>query len=92
MNAAHGERFFVGYDDFVSDTLLNRILKATSRRLAFVTTVSGTQKLLLEALAVFDETDDIIPQGFHFDAVHLHSLTVVSSRKLLNLLGPRNDT
>lgn len=71
-NAAHGERFYVGYDDFVSDTPLNRILKATSRRLAFVTMVSGTQKLLLEALAVFDETDDVIPQGYHFDAVHLH--------------------
>lgn len=71
-NAAHGELFYVGYDDFVSDTPLNRILKATTRRLAFVTMVSRTQKVLLEAFAVFDETDDIIPQGYHFDAVHLH--------------------
>lgn len=71
-NAAHGERFYVCYDDFVSDTPLNRILKATSRRLAFLTAISGTQKLLFEAVAVFDETDDIIPHECHFDAVHLH--------------------
>ncbi len=72
LNAAHRERFYVGYDDFVSDTPLNRILKATTRRLTFVTVVSGTQKLLLEALAVFDDAADVIPQGYHFAAVHLH--------------------
>jgi 5-methylcytosine-specific restriction enzyme subunit McrC len=68
VNAAHRERFYVGYDDFVSDTLL----KATSRRLASMTVVAVTQKLLLEAVAVCDEADDIIPQEHHFSSVHLH--------------------
>jgi len=72
MNAAHRERFYVGFDEFLDDTPLNCILKATSRRLISVSNNTETQRLLMEATAIFDEVSDIIPDTHHFDRVHLH--------------------
>jgi 5-methylcytosine-specific restriction enzyme subunit McrC len=71
-NAAHQERFYVGFDEFLEDTLLNRILKATSRRLISMSSVYATQRVLMEAAAVFDEVEDIIPSEHHFEQIHLH--------------------
>lgn len=71
-NAAHQERFYVGFDEFLENTPLNRILKATCRRLVSMSSVNGTQRLLMEAVAVFDEVDDVIPDAHHFQQVHLH--------------------
>lgn len=71
-NAAHQERFYVGFDEFLEDTPLNRILKATCRRLVSMSSVNGTQRLLMEAVAIFDEVDDVIPDAHHFQQVHLH--------------------
>ena len=72
INAAHRERFYVGFDEFLDDTPLNRILKATSRRLVSVSTDTETQRLLMETTAIFDEVCDISPDAHHFDRVHLH--------------------
>lgn len=72
MNAAHRERFYVGFDEFLDDTPLNRILKATSRRLISVSASTENQRLLMEATAIFDEVGDIFPDAHHFDRVHLH--------------------
>lgn len=72
MNAAHREHFFVGFDEFLDDTPLNCILKATSRRLISVSTDTETQRLLMETTAIFDEVCDIFPDAHHFDRVHLH--------------------
>jgi 5-methylcytosine-specific restriction enzyme subunit McrC len=72
LNAAHRERFYVGFDEFLDDTPLNRILKATSRRLISVSTDTETQRLLMETTAIFDEVCDIFPDEHHFDRVHLH--------------------
>lgn len=72
VNAAHRERFYVGLDEFLDDTPLNRILKATSRRLISVATTPDTQRLLMETTAIFDEVGDVFPDAHHFDRVHLH--------------------
>ncbi len=72
VNAAHRERFYVGFDEFLDDTPLNRILKATSRRLISVSSNADTQRLLMETTAIFDEVGDIFPDTHHFDKVHLH--------------------
>ena len=72
MNAAHRERFYVGFDEFLDDTSLNRILKATSRRLITVSTDTENQRLLMESTAIFDEVRDILPDLHHFDRIHLH--------------------
>jgi 5-methylcytosine-specific restriction enzyme subunit McrC len=72
VNAAHRESFYVGFDEFLDDTPLNRILKATSRRLLSVSITAETQRLLMETVAIFDEVGDIIPDAHHFDRVHLH--------------------
>lgn len=71
-NAAHQERFYVGFDEFLENTPLNRILKATCRRLVSMSSVNGTQRLLMEAVAIFDEVDDVMPDTHHFQQVHLH--------------------
>jgi 5-methylcytosine-specific restriction enzyme subunit McrC len=70
-NAAHRERVFVGYDDFVADTWPNRILKAGCRRLLGMTSVSRLQKRLRETIALLDDVSDR-EIGLHdFDRVHL---------------------
>lgn len=72
LNAAHRERFYVGFDEFLDDTPLNRIFKATCRRLISVSTNTETQRLLMETSAIFDEVGGIFPDAHHFDQVHLH--------------------
>lgn len=70
-NAAHQERVFVGYDDFVADTWPNRILKAGCRRLLGMTSVSRIQKRLREAIALLDDASDR-EIGLHdFGRIHL---------------------
>jgi len=70
-NAAHKERAFVAYDDFISDTWLNRILKATCRRLLLLSRTANVQKRLSEALALFDTVTDVMLNKPLFDKVHL---------------------
>lgn len=70
-NAAHRERVFVGYDDFVADTPLNRIFKAACRHLLTMTSTATTQKLLREALAVLDEVLDCVVARHDFEKIHL---------------------
>lgn len=72
VNAAHRERFYVGFDEFLDDTPLNRILKATSRRLLSVSNNGDTQRLLMETTAIFDEVADVFPDTHHFNQIHLH--------------------
>lgn len=72
VNAAHRERFYVGFDEFLDDTSLNRILKATSRRLISVSSNADTQRILMETTAIFDEITDIFPDSHHFDRIYLH--------------------
>ena len=65
-NAAHQERVFVGFDEFVSDTWLNRIIKKCCRVLVSRTTSRQNEKELRKALLILDEVSDreIIMQDF----------------------------
>lgn len=65
-NAAHQERVFVGFDEFVSDTWLNRIIKKCCRVLVSLTTSRQNEKELRKALLILDEVSDreIIMQDF----------------------------
>lgn len=57
-NAARRDRFFVERDEFVADTLLNRIFKATCRHLLESTRAPATEEKLNYCLMVLDEVDD----------------------------------
>ncbi len=57
-NAAHQERVYVGFDEFVSDTWLNRIIKNCCRILISMTTSQENKKSLRMALMVLDEVSD----------------------------------
>ncbi len=70
-NAAHRERVFVGYDDFVVDTWPNRILKAGCRRLLGMTSLSRLQKRLRETIALLDNVSDREIGVHDFERVHL---------------------
>jgi len=82
-NFAHRERAFVGYDEFVSDTQLNRILKATCRRLVASTRVGWTERCLRESLLHLAEVSDVQPRGHHFDQIQLSR----NSERFAELLG-----
>lgn len=70
-NAAHGERVYVGYDDFVSDTWLNRIFKAACLRLLSMSASQNTQQRLREAVLTFADVSDFRIEEHHFGEVHL---------------------
>jgi 5-methylcytosine-specific restriction enzyme subunit McrC len=68
-NRQHAERFFVGFDEFVADTWLNRILKATCRRLLAESRNIGVQQRLREGLLLFGDVGDCELRTYHFDRV-----------------------
>lgn len=74
-NAAHKERVFVGYDEFVSDTWLNRILKAACHRLLTIAKATRTQWRLREATLYFADVSDYRICEHHFQNVHLNRNT-----------------
>ena len=74
-NSAHKERFFTGFDDFVPDTWLNRILKAACRKLLGSSLKIRTQQRLREATLCFAEVADISIHSHHFDRIHFNRNT-----------------
>jgi len=74
-NAAHRERFFTAFDEFVPDTWLNRILKAACWKLTGSATATSTQQLLREALLCFVDVEKHVIRPDHFQRVHLHRNT-----------------
>jgi 5-methylcytosine-specific restriction enzyme subunit McrC len=58
-NYIHKERFFVRYDEFSPDNLLNRILKFTCKLLFDYTTNSQTENILNRCLSFFEEVSDV---------------------------------
>lgn len=70
-NASHQERAFVGFDEFIADTPLNRIFKVTCRRLLGMVSANSIQKQLRELLGVLDEVSDRAASLHDFDKVHL---------------------
>jgi len=69
-NAVHRERAFCRYDDFISDTPINRIIKASCRRLLSLSKVGLTQKTLREVIFSLDEVTDLEVEEHHFSGIH----------------------
>lgn len=68
-NAARRDRFFVERDEFVADTLMNRIFKATCRHLLGSTRRPGTEEKLNYCLMVLDEVSDRPVHPEQFDCI-----------------------
>lgn len=58
-NIARKDRLFVSYDEFNSDTLLNRIIKAACRRLSSLSVIARTRQRLSEAILHLSEVRDV---------------------------------
>jgi 5-methylcytosine-specific restriction enzyme subunit McrC len=71
LNLARHDRFYVGYDEFVADTLLNRILKSACRRLLGVSTNAANQQLAREAILDLADVDDVKIERGDFERVQL---------------------
>ena len=71
-NVVHRERLYVGYDEFLCDTWLNRIFKSCCIRLLGLARFSKTQRLIEEAIACFSEVEEVDIGLHHFDRVHLN--------------------
>lgn len=71
LNAAHHHRMYVGYDEFESDTWLNRILKAACAKLLSLTRLSRTQQHLREAILGLADVNHHVIAAHHFDLVCL---------------------
>lgn len=70
-NVARNDRLFVGYDEFVPDTWLNRILKAACVTLLKIARSNRNLQHLRESLLTLVDVEDHEIQGYHFDRVHL---------------------
>jgi len=75
MNAFHRERLYCRYDDFISDTPINRILKAASRRLLPVSKAASSQKRLREIMFLLDDAADLELTEHYFSDVHFNRNT-----------------
>ena len=75
INVAHQERSFVAYDEFLSDTWINRILKAACRRLLSMVGSARGQQRLREALVFFGGVEDLAIEEHHFGRVYLNRNT-----------------
>jgi len=70
-NAAHRERLFVGYEEFLADTWLNRILKACCRRMLTMTGSNRTRQRLSEAIVCLADVEDCTIRPHHFQRVRM---------------------
>lgn len=74
-NALHRERLYCRYENFISDTPINRILKAASRRLLFTSKVASAQKKLREIIFLLDDVTDLEVAEHHLDDIHYNRNT-----------------
>jgi 5-methylcytosine-specific restriction enzyme subunit McrC len=70
-NLGHNERVYIAFDDFNSDTALNRILKRACCVLLKRARSATAERNLEAALRALDEVQDIHVQPHHFDQVQL---------------------
>lgn len=71
LNLGRSDRICVRYEEFTSDTLLNRIFKETSRQILRSVSNRNTQQLLREALLELSDVEQIVVTPTSFDGVHL---------------------
>lgn len=74
-NAVQRERVYCRYDDFISDTPINRILKASSHRLLVISKSTAAQKKLREILFLLDEVTNLEVAEHHFADVYYNRNT-----------------
>lgn len=75
VNVGHHERAFCSYDDFLPDTPINKILKASCRKLLMRSTSLQAQKKLREIIVLLDGVSDIQSNNHHFPDVHYNRNT-----------------
>lgn len=71
QNLFHKERSYIKYDEYVSDTWLNRIMKATCKRLLQITQTKSVANLIFKAFAYFQSVEDLEIEEYHFDKVQI---------------------
>lgn len=71
LNAAHHHRLYVRFDEFESDTWLNRILKAACLKLISLTRMARTQQYLREAIFEMADVAECVIELHHFQQVCL---------------------
>ena len=69
LNFAHHEKFFVHYDEFLSDRAENRIIKATLLKLQKITTSFENQKEIRQLLIPFEKVKPSINHEHEFSKV-----------------------
>ncbi|OGU05534.1 MAG: hypothetical protein A2075_23875 [Geobacteraceae bacterium GWC2_58_44] len=74
-NSVHRERLYCRFDEFIPDTPINRILKAATRRLLFVSKVASGQKKLREITFLLDDVTDLEVAGHFFSDIHYNRST-----------------
>lgn len=76
LNAAHRERLYARYDEFLADTPLNRVLRATCGVLVrFPMVGRETSRTLYEAWSMLADVDDVIVTADLFGRIHLNRNT-----------------
>jgi 5-methylcytosine-specific restriction enzyme subunit McrC len=73
-NFIHKERFFVEYDEFMSDRIENRIIKSTLKYLYKNSKLNKNQKRIREFLFVFDEIKECKNIKIAFNNIKLNRL------------------
>lgn len=71
-NAAQRQRSYVGFEEFIPDTWLNRILKATCVRLLTVSRLVETQQRLREAILLLADVETCAVEACDFQRVRLN--------------------
>jgi 5-methylcytosine-specific restriction enzyme subunit McrC len=74
-NAAHREKVYCRYDDFISDTPINRVLKAACRRLLLISKSTTAQKKFREIVFLLDDVSDLEVAEHHFKGIHYNRNT-----------------
>ncbi len=75
LNRDRPDRLCLAFDEFVCDTLLNRILRAACRQLLAISRTARTQQRLREALLMLSDVADVTITSDDFDALHLDRQT-----------------
>ena len=69
QNAAHGERFYVHYDEYLVDRAENRLVKATLLKLQSITSSAENQKEIRQLLTAFEMVRPSINHQKNFSRV-----------------------
>ena len=74
-NAAHREKMYCQYDDFLSDTPINFVIKAASKKILLISRSNNTQKILREIIFLLDGVSDFEPIDHDFKNIYFNRNT-----------------